>query len=442
MSENISVNFQSGGCVDCSNCGLCGKGKKEASVITDSVSAPKMVGVSQATQESNAALQAVGETFVAEQAEEIPTLVAVDLGTTTIGMYLINALSGEQMGVFVSLNPQQIHGADVISRISNANAGKKDELQALILETIENGVKKLVKERTPKLIVISGNTVMGHLLMGYDVSTLGVYPFKAERLEQAETAVCGIKTILMPGVSAFIGGDIVSGLYTLGFRESKEVSLLIDLGTNAEMVIGNCDKMLALSAAAGPAFDQKVYGSQLIKAVAQILKEEKADRTGCLADEYFELGCIAGRTLVKQEEIRELQKAKAAVYTGIVLLAKEYGVLLDDIQKVYIAGGLGFYLDMESAFEIGLFPKEFIGKTDVVGNTSLEGAYRYGLALEKDDAADAERRVKIPGSIDVKDVDSETTPERELKELLSKVRELNLAELEGFEETYINAMNF
>ena len=412
MSENISVNFQSGGCVDCSNCGLCGKGKKEASVVTDSVNAPQVGG-------SLAALNGLAgsgmQAGVAGTTDEIPTLVAVDLGTTTIGMYLINAVTGEQMGVFVSLNPQQIHGADVISRISNANAGKKEELQALITETIENGVKKLVKERTPKLIVISGNTVMGHLLMGYDVKSLGVYPFKAEYLEQAETAICGIKTILMPGISAFIGGDVVSGLYTLGFKDNKEISLLIDLGTNAEMVIGNCDRMLALSAAAGPAFDQKVYGSQLIKAVAQILTEEKADRMGCLAEEYFELGCIAGRTLVKQEEIRELQKAKAAVAAGITLLAREYGVQLSEISKVYIAGGLGFYLDFDAAVEIGLFPKAFVGKMEAVGNTSLEGAYRYGLA---------------------------DVPELELKELLSKVRELNLAELEGFEETYINAMNF
>ncbi len=412
MSENISVNFQSGGCVDCSNCGLCGKSKKEASVVTDSVNAP-------AVGESLAALNGLSgngmQAGTAGSTEEIPTLVAVDLGTTTIGMYLINAVTGEQMGVFVSLNPQQIHGTDVISRISNANAGKKEELQALIIETIENGVKKLVKERTPKLIVISGNTVMGHLLMGYDVENLGVYPFKAEHLEQAETAICGIKTILMPGISAFVGGDVVSGLYTLGFKDGMEVSMLIDLGTNAEMVIGNCDRMLALSAAAGPAFDQKVYGSQLIKAVAQILAEEKADRTGCLADEFFELGCIAGRTLVKQEEIRELQKAKAAVAAGIALLAREYGVKLSEISKVYIAGGLGFYLDLDAAVEIGLFPKEFVGKMEAVGNTSLEGAYRYALA---------------------------DAPESELKELLSKVQELNLAELEGFEETYINAMNF
>ena len=115
--------------------------------------------------------------------------------------------------------------------------------------------------------------------------------------------------------------------------------------------------------------------------------------------------------------------------------ARDYGVQLSEIRKVYIAGGLGFYLDLDAAVEIGLFPKEFVGKMEAVGNTSLEGAYRYGLALEQD--------VKEPDhQTDGLDYAGQTKPERELKELLSKVRELNLAELEGFEETYINAMNF
>ncbi len=413
MSENISVSFPTGGCVDCSNCGLCGKGKNETNTITDSLNAPKAMQGSETKKGMPQAGDAL-ETGT-NAVNDIPTVVAVDLGTTTIGMYLINALTGEQMGVFVSLNPQQLHGADVISRISNAQAGMKDELQRLILECIENGVTKLIKDRTPELIVISGNTVMGHLLMGYDVSALGIYPFRAEKTGRVETAIHGIKTVLMPGVSAFIGGDVVSGLYTLGFHDKKEISMLIDLGTNAEMAIGNQERILALSAAAGPAFDQKVYGSQLIKAVAQILQEEKCDRTGCLTDEFFELGCQVGRMLVRQEEIRELQKAKAAVAAGIDMLAKEYGVALSDIAKVYIAGGLGFYLDLDAAVEIGLFPKEFAGKMTAVGNTSLEGAYRYAMSK---------------------------APVEELEELLGKIQELNLAELEGFEEQYMNSMHF
>lgn len=401
MSEKLVVNIPSGGCTDCTNCGLCGrKEEKEVKVVTDSLNAPKEAEIQ-------------GE-------EAVQTVVAVDLGTTTVAMYLVNADTGEQMGVFVALNPQQLHGADVISRITAASTHAKEEMRTLILETIENGVKKLTKNKQPSQIVISGNTVMGHLLMGYDVTKLGVYPFEVEHRGTITTQIGGITTVLMPGISAFVGGDIVSGLYTLGFHKKEKVSLLLDLGTNAEMVIGNAERRIATSAAAGPAFEQKVYATQLIQAAATILKEKKMDETGCLAEEYFELGCIVGRMLVKQEDIRSLQMAKAAVSTGISLLAKEYGISLGEIERLYLAGGLGFYLDLESAFTIGLFPEEFRGKVEVVGNTSLEGAYRYVLAQKED----------------------EEKLNEELKELISGTQECSMALFTGFEEMYIASMNF
>lgn len=403
MSENISVAVPAGGCVDCSNCGLCGKGSNQKTeIVVESVNGPKA---------ADAEAVVTGE---------IPCVVAVDLGTTTVGMYLVNALTGEQMGVFVALNPQQIHGADVISRITNADEEKRKELRALILETIENGVRKVSGDRHPSRIVISGNTVMGYLLMGYDTSKLGVYPFEVEHTGIQNTTICGIDTVLVPGISAFVGGDIVSGLYTLGFHEKEEVGLLLDLGTNAEMVLGNRNKRIATSAAAGPAFDQKVHGTQLIAALATMLREEKMDATGCLKEEYEEMGCIVGRLLVKQEEIRSLQMAKGAVAAGISLLLKEYGIGASEVDKVYLAGGFGFYLDVESAFAIGLLPEEFRGKVTVVGNTSLEGACRYGT----DEAAD---RGKL---------------EHDLAELVNHTEELNLAEVPGFEETFIKSLNF
>ncbi len=401
MSENLVVNIPTGGCSDCSNCGLCGKGeKKNADVVTFSTNAPASAKE--------------------EVSSEVPTVVAVDLGTTTVGMYLVNAETGEQMGVFVALNPQQLHGADVISRITAATGSAKEELRALILETIENGVKKLAKGKTPSKIVISGNTVMGYLLMGYDTSKLGVFPFEVEHQGTITTHIADIPTVLMPGISAFVGGDIVSGLYTLEFHKKKEVALLLDLGTNAEMVIGNAKRRIATSAAAGPAFEQKVYATQLIQAVAQLLREGKIDKSGCLAEEYFELGCIAGRMLVKQEDIRSLQMAKAAVYAGIALLTGQYGVTLEEIDKLYLAGGLGFYLDLEAAFDIGLFPRDLQGKVEVVGNTSLEGAYRYALA-------DREEPEQLRA---------------DLKNLAEETQEFSMATLDGFEEAYIAAMNF
>lgn len=401
MSENLVVNIPTGGCSDCTNCGLCQKGeKKEQSVVTFSANAPAQVAP--------------------ETTDSIETVVAVDLGTTTVGMYLVNAATGEQMGVFVALNPQQLHGADVISRISAATGSAREELRMLILETIENGVMKIIKDKKPSKIIISGNTVMGYLLMGYDTSKLGVYPFEVEHQGTFTTQIAGIDTVLMPGISAFVGGDIVAGLYTLGFAKNEEVSLLLDLGTNAEMVIGNKRKRIATSAAAGPAFEQKMYATQLISAAAEMLREEKMDETGCLADEYFELGCIVGRMLVKQEDIRSLQMAKAAVRTGIELLAERYGVSLSEIEAFYLAGGLGFYLDLDAAFAIGLFPEELRGKVQVVGNTSLEGAYRYAM-----DEREKPQELK-----------------EALKLLTEETKEFPMAEAQGFENRYVAAMNF
>ncbi len=401
MSENLVVNIPTGGCSDCTNCGLCAKGeKKTPDVVTFSTNAP--------------------EAAATEIKDSVETVVAVDLGTTTVGMYLVNAATGEQMGVFVALNPQQLHGPDVISRISAASGAAREELRTLILETIENGVIKLIKDKKPSQIVISGNTVMGYLLMGYDTAKLGVYPFEVEHQGTFTTEIAGIPTVLMPGISAFVGGDIVSGLYTLGFAEKNDVSLLLDLGTNAEMVIGNAKKRIATSAAAGPAFEQKMYATQLISAAAQMLAEGKMDETGCLADEYFELGCIVGRMLVKQEDIRSLQMAKAAVRTGIELLVEKYGVTLEEIDTFYLAGGLGFYLDLDAAFAIGLFPEELKGKVQVVGNTSLEGAYRYAMD---------ERNAK-------------ESLNKALKMLTEETEEFSMAEAEGFDKRYITAMNF
>ena len=124
--------------------------------------------------------------------------------------------------------------------------------------------------------------------------------------------------------------------------------------------------------------------------------------------------------LVKQEDIRSLQMAKAAVRTGIELLVEKYGVTLEKIDTFYLAGGLGFYLDLDAAFAIGLFPEELKGKVQVVGNTSLEGAYRYAMD---------ERNAK-------------ESLNKALKMLTEETEEFSMAEAEGFDKRYITAMNF
>lgn len=400
MSEEFSVTFKSGGCSNCNNCGLCGKKTNEnLSVVTDSAVSKK---------------EAVLSAF------DVKTVAAIDLGTTTIAMFLLDAKTGEQIGVYTGLNPQALKGTDVISRISHAIAGEQAKLQTMIVEALENGIEKLISGKPkPDLVVVSGNTVMGHLLMGYDVSKLGVYPFIPFSILKQETKLCGIKTILMPGISAFVGGDIVSGLYTLDFIKKDKPALLIDLGTNAEMVLGCKERMIATSAAAGPAFEQKYYATRLISSVAGLLREGIMDENGTLNDEYFESGITIERTLITQKDIRSLQEAKAGVLSGILILAKEYHIRLDEINEVLIAGGLGYYLDLEDAFTIGLLPKQFRGKVKVVGNTSLEGAVKYAAAVSSSEEAD-----------------------RILSDVIGKTKEINLAEYEGFQEIYIAGLNF
>lgn len=400
MSEEFSVTFKSGGCSDCNNCGLCGKKTNEnLSVVTDS-----------AVSKKEAALSAF----------DVNTVAAIDLGTTTIAMFLLDAQTGEQIGVYTGLNPQALKGTDVISRISHALAGEQAKLQEMIIEALENGIEKLSSGKPkPELVVVSGNTVMGHLLMGYDVSKLGVYPFVPVNILKQETKLCGIKTILMPGISAFVGGDIVSGLFTLDFIKKDKPALLIDLGTNAEMVLGCAERLIATSAAAGPAFEQKYYATRLISGVAKLLREGIIDENGTLCDEYFESGITIDRTQITQKDIRSLQEAKAGVLSGILILAKEYQVSLEDINEVFIAGGLGYYLNLEDAFTIGLLPKQFRGKVKVVGNTSLEGAVKYASGLYESD--------KVDGI---------------LSELVGKTKEMNLAEYEGFQDVYIAGLNF
>ena len=304
-------------------------------------------------------------------------------------------------------------------------------------------------------IVISGNTTMIHLLMGYDCSTLGVYPFEPVNTglisETAEEIIgyiqpgAEIKTTILPSVSAFIGGDIVSGLYALDFATNKEISLFVDLGTNGEIVLGNCDRILTTTVAAGPAFeggniscgtgsvagaickveiskndasgrsdDEKsnqttsvqietihnappcgICGTGVIETVAELLKCGLIDETGLLADEYFDTGFpvtnIQNPIVFTQQDIRQFQLAKAAVRTGIEILTKEYGITIDKIAKVYIAGGFGYHMNVTKAASIGLIPKELATKATAAGNTSLAGAVKF---ISDANASDTIQRIK------------------------------------------------
>lgn len=352
---------------------------------------------------------------------------------------------------------------------------------------------------------------MEHLLLGYDVQSLGRSPFTPvkigvqetkpetlfaclasdsaksarslvdEAVSEAERQVWEgeilrkLPVYLTPGISAFVGGDVVAGLYAMrmlpGF-ENEDVRqmqggkvgdaiatdgarLLIDLGTNGEMAITDGRRMLVTATAAGPAFEGSgenvLIGTDRIALTASFLRQGILDETGLLAEPYFSEGVpvemarsntateavrnriAAGQIQsgadaesgheacgrMKKEDIRALQMAKAAIRAGIEILWQEMGC--PQGTKVYLAGGFGYELDEEAAYAIGLLPASLRGRVQVVGNTSLAGAFLMGRALWE-------------GRID----------RSALEEMLTSgivVESVNLAKRKNFAEHYLQYMN-
>lgn len=395
--------------------------------------------------------------------------IAVDIGTTTIAMELLGKESGKNIHTVTSINSQRMYGADVISRIQASVDGKKEELQESIRKDLLDGIRRLTKEagtdlRQIERIAVSGNTTMGHLLMGYDCRSLGVFPFTPVNIDFIKgtfeeilgSKECEAQIVLLPGISAYVGGDISSGLYACGFHETKEVCLLVDLGTNGEMAVGNKERILVTSTAAGPAFEggniswgtgsvagaicsveitageakvktiqEKspvgICGTGVVETVMELVKDELVDETGLLDEDYFEEGFPLGRTdkgeIIRftQKDVREIQLAKAAIRAGAETLLLRYGVSKEQIGKVYLAGGFGYKLDKEKAIAIGMLPEEFCDRIEAVGNSSLAGAVRF---LKNEDG------------------------EEILEKIAKESEEINLSADKDFNEVYMDSMMF
>ncbi len=365
-------------------------------------------------------------------------IIAVDLGTTTIAMQLMELETGKVMDTYCEMNPQRCYGTDVLSRIKASCEGCRDELQRLVTEILVRGAARfeesaLKRQAVIRGMCIAGNTTMEHLLMGYDVSTLGCSPFVPVEngLQEYKHPAWDFKAWLAPGISAFVGGDIVAGLYALHMlscfeenqAQSGQVKLLIDLGTNGEMAITDGKRMIVTATAAGPAFEggagAGVIGSDMIACTAALLQKGVLDETGLLAEPYFTDGVIAGSPAVRlcSKDIRDLQMAKAAVRAGVEILWDKMGK--PEIGCVYLAGGFGYYLDVEAAFRTGLLPEQMRGRVQAAGNTSLAGAFRIGRDLYRN-RIDGER----------------------LDQCLSSIESINLAKEEKFEALYMKYINF
>lgn len=366
--------------------------------------------------------------------------IAIDIGTTTIAMELVEVHSGRIVKSIGELNRQRNYGADVVSRIAASKEGHKDTLTTLIRKQINSLIRKMEVSELSK-IVIAANTTMCHILLGYSCNSLGSYPYQpvnlktvyedSKKLFGEDVPACEV--IILPGISTYVGADIVSGIVECGLTQTEDIAALVDLGTNGEMAVGNRNGILVTSAAAGPAFEGGniscgtgsipgavssveiqyrmakvktiqdrdpvgICGSGVLELTAELLKARLIDETGAMSEEYMEEGYPVslsryGEVVFSQKDVREVQMAKSAVYSALVLLVKRFGILLEQVDSIYLAGGFGFHLNVEKAIARGLLPKEWSGKIKLAGNTSLAGA--RGALLDKDFVRRAEEAVAV-----------------------------------------------
>lgn len=356
--------------------------------------------------------------------------IGIDIGTTTLVMYGTDLKSGGIFTAWTGVNHQRICGTDVISRIESALKGKGEYLREQICLDLSEGIRKLVKQsgrtENPEKVCIAGNTVMLHLLLGYDCTGLSRAPFVPVSLEAeahllselADKDLPEVPVDILPGMAAFVGADIAAGVYKCDMDIREEICMLIDVGTNGEIVLGNRESLLCASTAAGPAFEggnisngmgslpgaiqsvritdgnvqvrtildepaRGICGTGVLEAAAELFQAGILDETGRLGGQFFDRGYPLTRTedgneiVLTQKDVREFQLAKAAVRAGIETLLKRRGIRASEVSQVFLAGGFGFSMDLKKAFVVGMFPEGFTGKIRIIGNSSAAGCVKY-----------------------------------------------------------------
>lgn len=394
------------------------------------------------------------------------TGVAIDLGTTTLVAQRVDLATGHVLGVRSGLNSQAQHGADLMSRLDfAARSDGARRLGDLIRRQLGLLLRDLLAPAdaaaSVREIVLVGNTVMHHLFAGLPTETLARHPFEPADPEARAFAprdlgwaelvpglASDVTVHFLPCLGSFVGSDLLAGLLATRLHESETPGALVDLGTNGEIIVGNRDRLLCASTAAGPAFEgarimhgmraatgavSEVYladdalrahvigggmprgicGSGLVDAVAGGLELGLIQPTGRLLG--GEALCIAPPVEVCQCDIRELQLAKGAIAAGLRVLAGEWGTTMDQLGTIHLAGAFGNYLNLDSARRIGLLPFP-LDRIRPAGNTALHGAK---LAL-----------FRPPGS------------DLAFRDLRSKMRHVSLNDASDFMDVYVQEMSF
>ena len=363
--------------------------------------------------------------------------IAIDLGTTTIVAQLLDLWTGNVLGVRSALNAQARHGADIMSRVEFATSAQgRQRLQQLVREQIRNIVVELLSEVASTItggggrlssIVVVGNTVMHHLFCGIDIEPLSHFPFEPVssglqilRTSDLGWSIPGDSSLhFLPCLGGFVGSDVLAGILACKLQERDSLAVLIDLGTNGEIVIGNRERLLCASTAAGPAFEgarismgmraaygaisrvhleagqlrchvlgdippRGICGSGLVDAAAVALDLHLIKTNGRLAQGDSLL--LSSPVSLNQWDIRELQLAKGAIAAGVEILLNQLAADKGDVKQVFLAGAFGNYINYVSASRIGLldFAPEIVTPA---GNTALLGAKLALFDLDEHDGA-------------------------------------------------------
>jgi len=383
---------------------------------------------------------------------------AVDVGTTKLAGYLLDLSNGKIVATASTTNPQIPYGEDVISRIRFATENPENLVK--LQQTVIEGVNQLIKETCKDSgvspddvyeMTVSGNTAMHHIFLGIPPDNVALMPYPAalqssmnvKAKELSLNMNRGAYVHVLPTIAGFVGGDAVADILATGIHEADELSMLVDIGTNTEIVLGNKDRLVACSCASGPAFEgahikhgmrastgaiEQVWidpdtfdvgyktvengqprglcGSAIVDVVAELFKTKLIDKSGRFnrtldtprlrIHEKSAEFVIAWKNeslaetdiVVTQGDIRVIQLAKAAIYSGASILMKHLNVKFHEIQKVFLAGAFGTYVDPLNAKVIGMYPDVSLEKVQFVGNTSGSGARMALLSVEAREVAE------------------------------------------------------
>ena len=389
--------------------------------------------------------------------------LAVDVGTTTVAMNLVDLERGEVVATASFENPQRFGGSDIMHRISYDGGPFAGELQQVILSSLNFEIGDLarrtgVHRRLVYEVVAVGNSTMRDLFFGLDVQPIGEKPYRSTtetdvELGLRETTALGRRAGELgirvfpdariyggPLIGSHVGADVAADLLTVGMGGSDDVAMLVDVGTNTEVVVGNRHRMIAASCPAGPAFEggqvsygmpgydgaiesvdvrddgvsyrtigdadaQGICGSGLVDLLAGLRHRGTMSELGVLSGGAGSFPFAPDKGMaISRADISALAQAKSANFAGQYILLRNYGVPLDKIDRLYLAGGFANYLNVEHAVEIGFIANLPLHKIAKVGNASLEGATMMLLSMDM-------RRTAVDMARRIEHVELETTPD-------------------------------